>query len=184
MSLYTVGVQEAFDIEAGNTFALDRAIARECPRHGSKAARRRTGACSTDCPPEIRRIAHDIAMTYRRRVEDVTRVFRTLLQQLKAIDAPKTVVWVSEGLPMPFDSRIRPRAIVRRGRSGARHPLRDSPGPQFHVRRLDRQTVADARWKTVALRVSDSICLPACRAERSSRRLAPATTPSTESRAK
>jgi VWFA-related protein len=103
MSLYTVGVQEAFDIEGGNTYALDRAIARECP----PTERRQPGdeqVVLEDCPPEIRRIAHDIAMTHRRRLEDVARVFRTLLQQLKGIDAPKIVVWISEGLSMPFDS--------------------------------------------------------------------------------
>ena len=103
MHLYTVGVQESFDIEGGNTFALDRAIARECPPTERRSADGEQPALD-DCPPEIRRIAHDIAMTHRRRVEDVTRLFRTLLQQLKGIDTPKTVVWISEGLSMPFDS--------------------------------------------------------------------------------
>jgi VWFA-related protein len=103
MQLYTVGVREAFDIEGGDTFALDRAIARECPPTERRQADGSQPALD-DCPPEIRRIAHDIAMTHRRRVDDVTRLFRTLLHNLKSIDAPKTVVWISEGFSMPFDS--------------------------------------------------------------------------------
>jgi VWFA-related protein len=97
VNIYTVGVQETFDIEAGNKFALDRAIDREC--------RPPPPPLPDLCRPEIPRLAHEVAMTLRRRVDEVSRVLRTLLQQLKAIEAPKIVVWVSEGLPMPLDSQ-------------------------------------------------------------------------------
>ena len=179
MSIYTVGVQEAFDIEAGNTFALDRAVDRECvSARVGRQPRRSNGQPSLRdlCRPKSRGSAHDIAMTYRRRVEDVSRVFRTLLQQLKPIDAPKTVVWVSEGLPMPFDSEADLGQLSALAAAARVTALRDSPGPQFQLRRLERQAVADARWKTAAPAGWDSICSPECRAARSSRRSAPATT--------
>ena len=107
-NIYNVGIQEAFDIEAGNNFALARAVDRECVsgRVGGQPRQSEGQPSRRDlCPPEISRLAHDVAMTYRRRVDEVSRIFRTLLQQLKPIDAPKTVVWVSEGLPMPLDNQ-------------------------------------------------------------------------------
>jgi VWFA-related protein len=108
LSTYTVGVQEAFDIDAGNSFALDRALDRECvsARVGQQATPRDGQPPLPDiCRPEVTRLAHDVAMVYRQRAEDVSRSFRTLLQQLKPLDAPKTLVWVSEGLPMPIDGQ-------------------------------------------------------------------------------
>ena len=107
MNIYTVGVQEAFDIDSGNNFALTRAIDRECvsAKGGGPPRQSQGGGLADVCPQEISGLAHDIVLTYRRRVDEVSRVFRTLLQQLKPIDAPKTVVWVSEGLPMPLDSQ-------------------------------------------------------------------------------
>jgi VWFA-related protein len=109
MNIYTVGVQEAFDIDSGNNFALTRAIDRECvsARVGEVRPPRQSqgGGLADVCPQEISRLAHEIVLTYRRRVDEVSRVFRTLLEQLKPIDTPKTVVWVSEGLPMPLDSQ-------------------------------------------------------------------------------
>ncbi len=103
-NIYTVGVQEAFDIDSGNNFALTRAIDRECVSAVRSPRQSQGGGMADVCPQEISSLAHDIVLTYRHRVDDVSRVFRTLLEQLKPIDAPKTVVWVSEGLPMPLDS--------------------------------------------------------------------------------
>ncbi len=106
VNVYTVGAQEAFDIEAGNKFALALAVDRECvfEKAGDVRPPNEGGNSPSDnCSRQLSRLAHDIATTYRHRVDEVSRVFRTLLQQLKSIDAAKTVVWISEGLPIPFD---------------------------------------------------------------------------------
>ncbi len=94
-SIYSVGIHEAFEADNGNSFALTRAVDREC-------ASVRDSRMLEICRTEVERLAHEMARTYRQRANDVARMFAAILQEFKQIDAPKTVVWVSEGLPTPF----------------------------------------------------------------------------------
>ena len=89
---HAIGLSEAYDIENGNSFALQRAIDRECSRIRTPSDR---------CPDDIPAEAQQIAQAYRERSEIALRTFESLIVSLGKIDAPKTVLWISGGVPLP-----------------------------------------------------------------------------------
>jgi VWFA-related protein len=90
---HAVGISEAFDIDSGNTFALDRVVARECsPARGADPS----------CPSLVAEEARNLATTYRLRFQSALQALQALLVSLQKIDGPKTVIWVSGGVPFPF----------------------------------------------------------------------------------
>ena len=92
-----IGVSEAYDISAGNTFALKRVIEREC-----SASRGATVNGMSPCPDEIRNESRAVAEFYMRRSDSALRAIEGVLYGLAKVDAPKIVVMVSGGIPTRF----------------------------------------------------------------------------------
>ncbi len=90
---HAIGLSEAFDIEDGNTFALSRVVERECQR---------TREENPVCPRLVEEEAHTLATTYRIRSQRALQTFQALLVSLQKVDAPKILIWVSGGVPLPF----------------------------------------------------------------------------------
>jgi len=87
--LHSIGLSEAYDIENGNTFLLQRVTDREC------------GATADPvCPKEVEMEARTVAQAYHERGDVAMRTFESLLVSLAKIDGPKTVIWISGGVPM------------------------------------------------------------------------------------
>lgn len=96
---HAIGLSEAFEIESGNTFALDRVTDRECSP--SRAADLPEADRST-CITRITEEARTIATANRIRSTTALQSFQALLVSLQRIDAPKIVIWISGGVPLPF----------------------------------------------------------------------------------
>ncbi len=96
-SQYSVGLSEAFDIDRGDGSVLQRVIAREC------ANERGDELGLQMCQSVIISQARSSAVVFRTRVTNSLRTLRNLLLGFRKIDAPKTIVWISEGLPLEQD---------------------------------------------------------------------------------
>lgn len=94
MMLHNIGVAEAQDIVRGNGFALVEVIRRECVNALGQILQ--DGELEA-CQFEVDREARDIASSGASDGRDTIRALRALLTALKGIDAPKTMVFVSEG---------------------------------------------------------------------------------------
>ena len=88
-----IGLSEAYDITANNTFALGRVVERECPAgRGSDPA----------CPDQIPNEARQMADLYSQRSDSALRAIEGVLFALVKVDAPKIVVLISGGIPTRF----------------------------------------------------------------------------------
>jgi hypothetical protein len=94
--LYTIGLSEAFDIDRGDPSAFSRVIAREC-------ASERSAEGLELCRTSLESQARGIAMSNRQRGMTSLQTLRRLLLAFARIDTPKTIVWISEGLPLGQD---------------------------------------------------------------------------------
>jgi VWFA-related protein len=93
---YNIGLSEAFDIDRGDPSAFERLVEREC-------VNARTEEGIQICRSSLESQARAMAMENRQRGVNSLQTLRTLLRSLAKIDAPKTVVWISEGLPIAED---------------------------------------------------------------------------------
>lgn len=88
---YDIAQTEAIDIARGTIGALERVMTRECS--GSFG--------DTDlCRSQIMSQASQIAMDAQMNGQLTLNTLRTLLRGLASIDAPKTIIFVSEGFPI------------------------------------------------------------------------------------
>lgn len=90
---YNIGMAEAFEVDRGDGFATQRVIEREC-------ANETTSEGIQICTSAIENQARSAVVIYRQRAADSLRMLRGLLSTFRRIDAPKTVIWISEGLPL------------------------------------------------------------------------------------
>lgn len=93
MPHFTIGLAEAMDIRNGMPGALDRVVNREC-REGSRLMQ---GADLDICATEVERDAGQMGADGANAGQSTLSMLRALLTALQAIDAPKTLVLVSEG---------------------------------------------------------------------------------------
>ena len=84
---YNIAVTEAFAIENGDTGTLRAVISREC-------------AGDESCAEQVEREARQLAIYARRGNEALFQALRNLLTTLRTVDAPKTMLLVSEGFVM------------------------------------------------------------------------------------
>ena len=135
--LHSIGISEAIDIQRQVPGVLDKVFDRECSR-----IRGRGGAfISADvdmCTFEIEQQANEMARSATADGQDTVSTIRRLLNALKAIDAPKTMVLVSEGFIMEDQHAVGGRARF----DGCRRPnqhLRAEAGRRV-VRRVCQRT--------------------------------------------
>jgi len=91
---YNIGIAEAYAIDQHDEGALSRVFLRECADERDDLGREL-------CRAGILSQARMDTVLYRQHAENSLRVLRNLLIAFRRVDAPKTVVWISEGLPMP-----------------------------------------------------------------------------------
>ena len=89
-TVYRIGVAEAMDVNRGDRVALTRVIDRECAQLA--------GAEAEQCRTRVQFDAIGIASLIQERSQNTMAALRAVADRLAAIDAPKTVVFVSEGL--------------------------------------------------------------------------------------
>lgn len=94
--VYNIGLSEAFDIDRGDPSAFERLAQRECVNERTQEG---IGICRTSLESQAR----SMAMVNRQRGMNSLQTLRALLLSFAKIDAPKTVVWISEGLPIAED---------------------------------------------------------------------------------
>ena len=93
VSPYALGLSEAFQIDEGDAFAIQQAELRECVHEQSEEGR-------ALCSQVLRSEARQMVVVAQQRTFESLRVLRRLLAELQKYDAPKTVIWASEGLPL------------------------------------------------------------------------------------
>ncbi len=91
-SEFDVAQTEAMDVRRGVPFVLERLVQRECPGLIGPDLM----ACSSRLQGQVTTIANDSAQNG----EATVRGLGSLLRALAAIDAPKTLIFVSEGFPL------------------------------------------------------------------------------------
>jgi len=94
---YNVGLVEAMDIERGMPNALGTVIDRECR---DSVGRLLQGPELDSCISELQREAYEKAMQSTVDGRDTISALRSILTALRTIDAPKTMILVSEGFVM------------------------------------------------------------------------------------
>ena len=94
---HNIALTEALDIRRGAPGVLDSVIQRECAGLDSKLA---TDADRQMCMLEVQHEAEDLATTTGTDGQDTIAALRALLTALRGIDAPKTMVLLSEGFLM------------------------------------------------------------------------------------
>ena len=100
MMLYRVGVAEAVAIQRGSTYALQEVLSRECrDMAGRPLEDSDLEACQFEIQHQVAEMARSGAADGRESIA----ALRHLLTALRAIDAPKTLVFVSEGFLMEDD---------------------------------------------------------------------------------
>lgn len=101
----TVAEARAFDLNDQRT--IGEVIERECSR------------MEPECPREIRRQAGEILLAARARIANVLGTLASLVRALSRVEAPKTVVFISGGVPFEQESltyfRDLQRAIAESG---------------------------------------------------------------------
>jgi VWFA-related protein len=97
MLQYNIALSEAIQITAGDTFTLDSVVTRECRNETSPADRL---ACRNNVQSEAMQVAHDAQQEGRQ----TTVALRSLLTALGTIDAPKTLILMSEGFVLDGSS--------------------------------------------------------------------------------
>lgn len=91
--IYAIGTREAFDMERGDTATSQRVFLRECANEVTDEGRQ-------ICRASLESQARSLVVEYRHRATNALLTLRSLLVGFTKIDAPKTVVWISEGLPV------------------------------------------------------------------------------------
>lgn len=94
MYAHTLSISEALDIHNGVPGALDSVSYRECEDF---SGRRLEGPELDACLFELRQQAREVAVTRTSHGRDTIETLRALLISLRAIDAPKTLILVTEG---------------------------------------------------------------------------------------
>jgi VWFA-related protein len=94
--IYQIGLSEAFDVDRGDPSAFERLAERECVNERSQEG---IDICRTSLESQAR----SMAMVNRQHGVNSLQTLRSLLTTFAKIDAPKTVVWISEGLALAED---------------------------------------------------------------------------------
>lgn len=89
-TIYRIGISEALDVQRGDRVALTRLIDRECVQLGAEELEH--------CRTRVQFDAISVASLVRERSQNSLAALRAVADRLAAIDAPKTVVFVTEGL--------------------------------------------------------------------------------------
>ena len=92
-----IALSEALDIRRGMPGVLDTVVARECAGLDNKLA---TEADRQMCVTEVQHEADELAMTTGTDGQSSIAALRSILTALRGIDAPKTMVLLSEGFLM------------------------------------------------------------------------------------
>ena len=101
--IYNLGISEAYDIDRGEPAAFDRVVARECSNAGTSSNPEVAAQDIETCKMGVQSQARATAMVNRQRGMYSLQTLRSILTSFAKIDAPKTVVWISEGLPLAED---------------------------------------------------------------------------------
>lgn len=130
---YNLGVREAFDIDRGDSIATERAYRREC-------ANETTEQGIQICENSVQAQARGAALEQRQRAVTSVQTLRALLVALAKIDAPKTVVWISEGLAVE-ENRVE---------FGGMASLAATARTTIYSLHLDQSVIADASRSTLS----------------------------------
>lgn len=130
---YNIGVREAFDIDRGDSIATERVFRREC-------ANETTEQGVEICKTSIHSQARGAALEHRQRAVNSVQTLRSLLNGLSTIDAPKTIVWISEGLAIE-ENRIE---------FGGMAALASTARTTIYSLHLDQSVIADASRSTLS----------------------------------
>lgn len=130
---YNIGVREAFDIDRGDSISTERVYRREC-------ANETTEQGVQICETSVQSQARGIALEHRQRATTSVQTLRGLLLALAKIDAPKTVVWISEGLSVE-ENRVE---------FGGMATLAAAARTTIYSLHLDQSVIADASRSTLS----------------------------------
>ena len=139
MSDYEIGLGEAADIANGNTSILDRVFQRECVGRGIPPDQLPT------CREQISTNSFVISTSVRSEAQQALLALRALLDSLKAVNAPKTVVIVSSGFVLGDEHS----AIVEIGSMAA------AAQTSLYVLRVDNQAMDASNSRRPATAVED-----------------------------
>jgi VWFA-related protein len=89
-SRYTIGLDEALEIERGDKDVAAKVIEREC-----------SGEDQRTCPTEVLMAARQLALQAHLRGQRSLDALYTMADGLSAVPGPKTVLLISGGMPMP-----------------------------------------------------------------------------------
>jgi VWFA-related protein len=95
---FSVGMAEAFDVERGDAVAAQKIIWRNCCKTSD------TYPCTPaflDCPEQVNMEIRQMQLQSHLRGERSVEALRDLGESLSRIDGPKTLVYVTGGLPAP-----------------------------------------------------------------------------------
>lgn len=132
----SIGLAEALQIDRGDSMTMARVTERECLRVTGNLGLG-VGENPRDieqCQQEIRADARNQTVVMQQRATETLRTLRALFRELRKIDAPKTLVWVSEGLAM---DTVRAEISELSAEAAAARTT-------VHVVHLDTGTFADA----------------------------------------
>ena len=125
--IYSIGLSEAVEIDRGDTGTFARVIQRECANENTEQG---MAICQTSLESQARAMA----VVNRQRVMNSLQTLRSMLRALSRVDAPKTVVWISEGLALADD----------RVELGGLAALAAQARTTIYTLHLDQTVVADA----------------------------------------
>lgn len=102
---YAVGLSEAFAVEQGDADAYQRIIARECYHdpawQGASVANPPKGHADGLCLFEMPMVVRQMQLQARLRGQHAMDALRGLAEGLSKVAGPKTMVFISGGMPMP-----------------------------------------------------------------------------------
>jgi VWFA-related protein len=133
MGTYSIGVREAFDIDRGDSIATQRVYQRECANENTEQG-------IEICKNSIQSQARGAAVEQRQRANHSVQTLRSLLNGLSRIDAPKTIVWISEGLAIE-ETRVE---------FGGMAALAATARTTIYSLHLDQSVIADASRSTLS----------------------------------
>jgi VWFA-related protein len=130
---YSIGVREAFDIDRGDSAAAERVYRRECANENTEQG-------VEICRASVQSQARGTAVEHRQRAVHSVQTLRSLLNGLSRIDAPKTLVWISEGLTIE-ENRVE---------FGGMAALAATARTTIYSLHLDQSVIADASRSTLS----------------------------------
>jgi VWFA-related protein len=99
---FQIGLAEALEIDEGSRFRLDQVVRRECgtslTRTESPARVAEEGLGRDPCPVHVEQEAGTLAQYARSRARTSLAVLRNLVESMRPIEGPKTIILLSEGL--------------------------------------------------------------------------------------